>query len=209
MPLAPHSWQHVGWFDDGQYCVGGRVGIDLEYRTYQVKPTDQLVFHGGSLDRVDSVVPLECGCAPPSPPVMRANSVPTVVPDEKLPTSTALASSQDKPVIPPREGTVQAANTSSKQTGVGTEPRRCRRRRKRKSRYGLKRRSYSGRAIYRRTGSGPKPGNAAAATTNAAAKTDPTAPIPKAPDPTTVTAKKAERKGFFGKIGGFFASIFK
>jgi hypothetical protein len=47
-------------------------------RTYQVKATDQLVFHGGQLDRVDMVVPLECGCPPPRDAPLRAmNSLPT------------------------------------------------------------------------------------------------------------------------------------
>jgi hypothetical protein len=43
-------------------------------RTYQVKATDQLMFHAGQLDRVDMAVPLECGCPPPGDAVLRATS---------------------------------------------------------------------------------------------------------------------------------------
>jgi hypothetical protein len=47
-------------------------------RTYQVKATDQLVFRSGQLDRVDMAVPLECGCPPPRDSPMRAtNDLPT------------------------------------------------------------------------------------------------------------------------------------
>jgi hypothetical protein len=46
----------------------------LGERTYQVKATDQLVFHSGQLDRVDMAVPLECGCPPARPAVERASN---------------------------------------------------------------------------------------------------------------------------------------
>ncbi len=50
-------------------------------RTYQVKATDQLMFHSGQLDRVDMAVPIECGCPPPrNSPLRAANALPINAP---------------------------------------------------------------------------------------------------------------------------------
>lgn len=49
-------------------------------RVYQVKPTDQVVFHSGRIDKVDGDIPLECGCPPPHPTLMAESAAPKIVP---------------------------------------------------------------------------------------------------------------------------------
>jgi hypothetical protein len=59
--------------------------------TYQVKPTEQVVFHSGSLTRVDAVMPTGCGCPPPAIPVMRASTAPPSISESKMPSPVSLA----------------------------------------------------------------------------------------------------------------------
>ena len=55
-------------------------------RVYQVKPTDQIVFHSGRIDQVDGDIPLECGCPPPHPSLTSESAPPKIVArsDEKV-----------------------------------------------------------------------------------------------------------------------------
>jgi hypothetical protein len=79
-------------------------------RIYQVKPAEQAVFLAGRIDKVDSNVPLECGCPPPPPAVLRTDAPPTVLPDSSLPREARLTSPRpltgdnkpggDKPTAP-------------------------------------------------------------------------------------------------------------
>ena len=92
-------------------------------RVYRVKPTEQAVFHSGRIDKVDSDVPLECGCPAPIP-VMEANSAAT--PDSKLPTNTRLTPGEAPNTDTKGEGNGQGSEVAANKSQTlssGTETR--------------------------------------------------------------------------------------
>lgn len=88
-------------------------------RIYQVKPAEQAVFHSGQIDKVDGDVPLECGCPPPSP-LMRAQApfAPNV-PDSELPGKVRIGGSET-PAAAARSGSLGL--TAGDTTAAGSLP---------------------------------------------------------------------------------------
>jgi hypothetical protein len=80
-------------------------------RIYQVKPTDQVMFHSGQIDKVDGDVPLECGCPPPRPVLMADAPPAQILPGSEVPKAAMGAGSA---------GTSAANNAATSHAG-GTQ----------------------------------------------------------------------------------------
>jgi hypothetical protein len=73
---------------------------------YQVKPSEQIVFRSGRLNLVDTAVPANCGCPPPEVPVLRTSTAAAPATSAgELPPSVNLAQpgNPTKPVVPTPE----------------------------------------------------------------------------------------------------------
>jgi AMIN domain len=181
-------------------------------RTYQVKATDQLVFRSGQLDRVDMAVPLECGCPPPRDPPLRATS--------NLPMQSEVQSKAQSGAMPPLNASpapvAEAAHAESgASTGVpaaaspldaSVAPNELHV-------------QVAAPFVFHATGPPPAPvedvralpldSRPRAAPALAAPLPPPTNATPKPAGTETASANHAPARGFFRRLGGFFAAIFR
>ena len=177
-------------------------------RTYQVKATDQLVFRSGQLDRVDMAVPLECGCPPPrDPPLRAADNLPTQsrVQNAALPplnaspapvAETAHAESAASTGIPAAAAPLDASVAPNELHVQVAAP-----------------------FVFHATGPPPAPvedvralpldSRPRPAPALATPLPPPANEKPKPVGTKTASANHAPARGFFRKLGGFFAALFR
>jgi hypothetical protein len=172
-------------------------------RTYQVRATDQLVFRSGHLDQVDMQVPLECGCPPPRQVVLRAtNNVPVAdTPSRNLNlgakqagSEIASASTQPPTGLPDTASPV-ASDAGKNEVHVQVDAP----------------------FVFRATDPPPAPfeeARALPAGSRPGAAPPLSTPLPP-PAPAPAKGKQiaatdpAQHRGFFKRLGGFFAAIFR
>jgi hypothetical protein len=173
-------------------------------RTYQVKATDQLVFRSGQLDRVDMAVPLECGCPPPRDPPLRATS--------NLPMQSEVQNKAQSGALPPAPETAHAesapptgipAAAASPDASVAPNELHV---------------QVEAPFVFHATGPPPAPvedvralpfdSRSLAAPALVAPLPPSTNQMPKPVGTETASANHAPPRGFFRKLGGFFAALF-
>jgi len=168
-------------------------------RIYQVKPSEQAVFHSGRIDKVDAAVPLECGCPPPMP-VMRADAASDPRPDSELPANATLAQAAPSNEAPGNGARQTLSNGPETQPLPPSQPDDVHI-------------QVDAPFVFRgkkQSDALPAPAEAAAALPVMESSVRPAlleTQVQPPPDP--VPQAKAEHRGFLHRIKGFFSAIFR
>jgi hypothetical protein len=193
----------------GDTCVGSLPGSNssvvvaelLGNGTYEVKPEQQVLFRQGRMQSVETPV-AGCGCPTPQEPIMRAAADPVnVVPEDKTGNNLALADSNTQPsntaeTVSDGGATKSAATPIAKTNRTATDDTAA---------------QISAPLVFnakelarmRAAESVPPVAEQAASLPVSSRQADPLPPLLVLPP-----APKPEHKGFFGRIGSFFRSIF-
>jgi AMIN domain len=175
----------------------------LSDRTYQVKATDQLVFHSGQLDRVDMAVPLECGCPPPRQAVLQAENRPPAINEARPPANPNQVSIP--PVAEPTPTETVASDGLAAAAPADAPP-------PAPSEVHVQ---VEAPFVFHATGPPPPPiEGALPLDTRPLPAPALSAPLPpaqggKPAGTAAASAAPAPRRGFFRKLRGFFAAIFR
>jgi hypothetical protein len=183
-------------------------------RTYQVKATDQLVFRSGQLDRVDMAVPIECGCPPPRDPPLRAlNNLPMESRPQNEVRSAAL------PPVNPNSNSVPVAETAQAESAPSTGAPATSAPLDAAIAPNELRVQIAAPFVFHATGPPPAPvedvralpldSRPRAAQDLAAPLPPPAKEMPKPAGAETASANHAPVRGFFRKLGRFFAALFR
>ncbi|MGH9515305.1 MAG: AMIN domain-containing protein [Terriglobales bacterium] len=192
----------------GDTCVGSLAGSNssvvvaelLGNGTYEIKPEQQVLFRQGKMQSVETPV-AGCGCPAPQEPVMRAAADPTtVVPENKTGDKLALTDSNSEPTSTAGTGSdggapEKAAAPNKSETPALNDDNKA------QISAPL---VFNAKELARARAEAAKP----AVSEQVAAM-----PLARPADPLPALvvlppAPKPEHKGFFGRIGHFFRSIF-
>lgn len=173
-------------------------------RIYQVKPSEQAVFHSGQIDKVDTDVPLECGCPPPSP-VLRASNPTPPEPAANLPAKVQVGASSEAAPNPPAADPTGARLSNGPEIAPlpASQPSDMHAQLDAPFVFSAKDRA---RSVL------PPPVSAARElpveySPDRQVHLD---TVVQAPPPEKASdSKKADHRGFFGRVGGFFSKVFK
>lgn len=181
-------------------------------RIYQVRPAEQAVFRSGQIDKVDNDVPLECGCPPPSPQMLAEAQYAPNVPDSELPEKVRIGGSEAPAAItnPGSLGAAANAGTSGAplSNGPETAPLPAAQPNDIHTQVDAPLVFTAKNAAKNRAAAGlPPPVQAAKDLPVQDPSTRPVHldAVIQAPQP---EKKKEEHRGFFRRIGGFFAGLF-